>query len=185
MTVLFEKIQKVKDIMKYFLSKWYSLKRSFERYFYLLRTLTLVIPYWTYWSLVILSTGHMRTRSYENTPNRSMLTLAVLSVIIVRWFWTLVMPFTCMFKDIIHTWRSQVDNIHSYVFRKYTYVFILSIDCIFLVLHPDIESQISHLMIRTNKGWQCGQVECDYESINKFHLRNHIESIKIYVNFGD
>ena len=55
-------------------------------------------------------------------------------------------------------------------------MFIGSIDCIFLVLHLDIESQISHLMIRTNKGWQCGQVECDYESINKFHLRNHIES---------
>ena len=68
-TVLFEKILKVKDIMKYFLSKWFSLKRSFERYFYLLRTLTFVIPYWTYWSLVILSTGHMRTRSYENTPH--------------------------------------------------------------------------------------------------------------------
>ena len=68
MTVLFEKILIVKDIMKYFLSKWFSLKRAFGRYFYLLRTLTFVIPYWTYWSLVILSTGHMRTRSYENTP---------------------------------------------------------------------------------------------------------------------
>ena len=59
MTVLFENILKVKDIMKYFLSKWSSLKRSFERYFHLLRTLTFVIPYWTYWSLVILSTGHI------------------------------------------------------------------------------------------------------------------------------
>ena len=68
MTVLFEKILIVKDIMKYFLSKWFSLKRSFERYFYLLSTLIFVIPYWTYWSLVILLTGHMRTRSYENTP---------------------------------------------------------------------------------------------------------------------
>ena len=68
MTVLFEKILIVKDIMKYFLSKWFSLKRSFERYFYLLRILTFMIPYWTYWSLVILLTGHMRTRSYENTP---------------------------------------------------------------------------------------------------------------------
>ena len=68
MTVLFEKILIVKDIMKYFLSKWFSLKRAFGRYFYLLRTLTFMIPYWTYWSLVILLTGHMRTRSYENTP---------------------------------------------------------------------------------------------------------------------
>ena len=75
MTVLFEKILIVKDIMKYFLSKWFSLKRSFERYFYLLSTLIFVIPYWTYWSLVILLTGHMRTRSYENTPGIFLCTL--------------------------------------------------------------------------------------------------------------
>ena len=45
-----------------------------------------------------------------------------------------------------------------------------------LVVNPDIENQISQLMIKTEGGWQCGQVECDYVSNQKCNLRNHIES---------
>ena len=44
-----------------------------------------------------------------------------------------------------------------------------------LVLHAEIENQISQLMIRTDRGWQCGQPGCDYVA-NKWSLRNHIES---------
>ena len=63
---------------------------------------------------------------------------------------------------------------------------IIKLICI-LVLHPDIENQIIQLMLKAERGWQCGQVGCDYVTEHKHLLRGHVESkhveIAIHCNY--
>ena len=59
---------------------------------------------------------------------------------------------------------------------------IIKLICI-LVLHPDIENQILQLMLKAERGWQCGQVGCDYVAKQKGHLRNHVESNHVEIAY--
>ena len=43
-------------------------------------------------------------------------------------------------------------------------------------MNPDVENQILQLMLKAERGWQCGQVGCDYVAKLKHNLRGHVEA---------
>ena len=64
----------------------------------------------------------------------------------------------------------------NHPFWKSKLAIIMSHQLCILVLDPDIENQISQLMIKTENGWHCGQPGCEYIKSSKVYVRNHIES---------
>ena len=87
-----------------------------------------------------------------------MLTLVVCNVITALKFVPLAMLLPCTLNENIS-------------FNKLIQSFI----CV-LVLNPEIEKQIMESMFKTERGWECGQQNCDYVSKNIGNVRRHVES---------